>query len=80
MGTLTDVHLVIRLCVSDALKLELLQGLGELLHGYRKVCKSKSTSIRTERANGHSRQADAIHVENSKPSAAEQHSNTTGLD
>lgn len=36
---LTNVHLIIRLCVAYALKLELLQGLWELLHGSRKIWK-----------------------------------------
>ena len=38
---LTNVHLVIRLCITYALKLELLQGLGELLDGSRKICKMR---------------------------------------
>ena len=36
---LTDVHLVICLCITYALKLELLQGLGELLDGGRQICR-----------------------------------------
>lgn len=38
---LTDVHLVIRLGITYALELELLQGLGELLDGGGKIWKIK---------------------------------------
>lgn len=40
---LTNVHLVICLCIAYALKLELLQRLGELLDGSRKICKVRGS-------------------------------------
>lgn len=44
---LTNVHLVICFCITNALKLELLQGLGELLDSYRKICKENSVHQKT---------------------------------
>ncbi len=52
---LTNVHLVICLSITYALKLELLQGLGELLDGSRKICKMRGSEHqnKTCRFKGH---------------------------
>lgn len=55
--TLTDVHLVVGLRVTDALELKLLQGLRELLDGHREICGSErepaSVESRTEPVEAH---------------------------